>query len=74
MRRFLDHRFARFRPELEQGHPASCAFGLVLRAVPRLRVRVGIDDRQSTLLRFVLFATATFMRVVAVVDKESLAK
>jgi hypothetical protein len=30
-----NRRFARFRLELEKGQPSSCAFGLVLKTVPR---------------------------------------
>ena len=31
--RFLNRRFAQLRPELEQGNPSPCAFGLVLKTV-----------------------------------------
>ena len=35
MRCFFNRRFARLRPELEQGNLSPCAFGMVLRAIPR---------------------------------------
>jgi hypothetical protein len=37
------HPSAGSRPELEKGNPLPCAFGLVLKTVPRLRCRVGIN-------------------------------